>query len=194
MQGRMTVGRYRAIDLTLFAVIEIVFETILVRAGREWFPREGWTVSCAAAVTAAVMIRWGPWCGIHAGIGGIATVMASQGTGRAFAIYGIGNLAALAIWPAARKIGGRRLRESTLCNLLFSASILLSMQGGRILTGMATGMPIEEGILFITGDSISYIFTGAIVWIMGRVDGMLEDQGEYLQRIHEEQKGEGGAA
>ena len=194
MQGRMTVGRYRAVDLSLFAVILIVFETILVRAAIEWFPKEPWTVSAAAAVTAIVMVRWGPWCAIHAVIGGIVTVLVSRGTGQQFLIYGIGNLAALAIWPLERRWGWEKLRSNVLLNFLFSALVLLAMQAGRILGALITGTKAEELLLFITSDAVSYIFTLAIVWIVSRLDGMLEDQEHYLRRINDPKNREGGIA
>ena len=81
MHPHRTVSQYRAIDLSLFAIILIVFETLLVRASTVWFPHEMWTVSLTAAVTGIVMVRWGPWCAIHAVIGGIVTTLVSRGTG-----------------------------------------------------------------------------------------------------------------
>ncbi len=194
MQGRMTIGRYRAVDLSLFAVILIVFETVLVRAANEWFPKEPWTVSVTAAVTAVVMVRWGPWCAIHALIGGIVTVTVSRGTGQQFLIYGLGNLAALAVWPLERKWGWKKLGSNSLLNFLYAALVLLAMQGGRILVALAMGTKPEELLLFITSDSVSYIFTLVIVWIVSRLDGMLEDQEHYLRRINDPKNREGGIA
>ena len=194
MQGRMTVGRYRAVDLSLFAVILIVFEMVLVRAANEWFPKEPWTVSVTAAVTAVVMVRWGPWCALHALIGGIVTVTVSRGTAQQFLIYGLGNLAAMAVWPLERKWGWERLRSNSLLNFLFAALVLLAMQGGRILIALVLGTKPEELLLFITSDSVSYIFTLVIVWIVSRLDGMLEDQEHYLRRINDPKNREGGIA
>lgn len=194
MQGRMTVGRYRAVDLSLFAVILIVFEMVLVRAANEWFPKEPWTVSVTAAVTAVVMVRWGPWCALHALIGGIVTVTVSRGTAQQFLIYGLGNLAAMAVWPLERKWGWEKLRSNSLLNFLFAALVLLAMQGGRILIALVLGTKPEELLLFITSDSVSYIFTLVIVWIVSRLDGMLEDQEHYLRRINDPKNREGGIA
>ena len=186
MQRRMSVNRYRAVDLSLFAIILIVFETILVRAANEWFPREPWTVSVTAAVTAVVMVRWGPWCAIHAVVGGIVTVLVSKGTGQQFLIYGIGNLAALAVWPLERRWGWEKLRRNILVNFLFAFLVLLAMQAGRTLTAFALGALSGDFLIFITSDSVSYIFTLAILWIVSRLDGMLEDQIHYLKRLSQE--------
>ena len=194
MQGHMTVSRYRAVDLSLFAVILIVFETILVRAANEWFPKEPWTVSAVAAVTAVVMVRWGPWCAVHAVIGGIVTVLVSRGTGLQFLVYAAGNLAALAVLAAGKNVGLGETEENSLLNFLFSALVLLAMQTGRMLTALILGTKAEELLLFITSDAVSYIFTLAIVWITSRLDGMLEDQEHYLRRINDPKNREGGIA
>ena len=77
----------------------MVFETVIIRAATGWFPKEAWTVSAVPAITAIVMVRWGPWCGIHAALGGIVTVLALKGNGTQFLIYGIGNLAVLEGMP-----------------------------------------------------------------------------------------------
>ena len=56
------------------------------------------------------------------------------------------------------------------------------------------GTKPEELLLFITSDSVSYIFTLVIVWIVSRLDGMLEDQEHYLRRINDPKNREGGIA
>lgn len=186
MHPHRTVSQYRAIDLSLFAIILIVFETLLVRASTVWFPHEMWTVSLTAAVTGIVMVRWGPWCAIHAVIGGIVTALVSRGTGQQFLIYGIGNLAALAVWPLERRWGWKKLKSQVLINFTFSFLVLLSMQAGRTLVALAMGALKGDFLIFVTTDSISYIFTLTILWIASRLDGMLEDQAHYLDRLSQE--------
>ena len=56
LKGRFSVGQYRAIDLTLFAFMLIIFETIAVSAATRWFPAEPYTVS-DYYVTAFFFIR-----------------------------------------------------------------------------------------------------------------------------------------
>ena len=194
MQTRKSVEQYRTIDLSLFALMLIIFETVLVRAATGWFPAEPWTVSVVPAVTAIVMVRWGPWCGIHAALGGVVTVVAMKGTGIQFLIYGIGNLAALAVLLPERKWGWKRLHDKILLNLLFSILIVLAMQAGRAAAALIAGTPPEELLLFVTTDSVTYIFTVVILWIVSRLDGMLEEQKHYLVRINDPEKSEGGGS
>ena len=192
MQGQMTKARYRAIDLSLFAIILIVFETVIVRAATQWFPKEAWTVSAVAAITAIVMVRWGAWACIHAVIGGIVFVLISRGGLSQYLIYGIGNLACLAVLPLLKKWGWEKLRENVLVNFLYGILMLLSMQIGRGLISLIFGTRPEIALGFITTDVISYIFTLVILWITARLDGMLEDQEHYLKRLNEQREKEGG--
>ena len=188
MQTRRTADQYRAIDLSLFALMLMVFETVIVRAATGWFPAEPWTVSVVPAVTAIVMVRWGPWCAVHAVLGGVVTVLAMKGTGPQFLVYGIGNLAVLAILPLLKKWGWEKLHRNVLLNFLFGILAVLSMQIGRVLAGLAAGMPPAGLPLFVTTDSVTYIFTLVILWIAARLDGILEDQEHYLNRINDPER------
>ena len=194
MQTRRTVEQYRAIDLSLFALILIVFETVLIRAAAGWFPNEPWTVSLTAAVTAVVMVRWGPWAVTHAVLGGIVFCVVNRGQWTQFLIYGLGNTAALAVWPLVRKLGWKKINEDFLLKLLYSILVVLAMQAGRALVAILLGTAPETALGFITTDVATYIFTAVILWIMSRLDGMLEDQRHYLERINDPKNREGGIA
>ncbi len=192
MQSQRSIGQYRGIDLFLFAVLLAVFETVIVKAAVSWFPKEAWMVSAVPAVTAIVMVRWGPWCAIHAALGGVITTLALGGGWQQYLIYGIGNLAALAVLPLERKWGWKKLRESAPINLLFGALTVLAMQLGRALTAMIMSIAPDAAFRMILIDSITYIFSLTIIWIASRPAGLLEDQIHYLKRLsHEETEKEG---
>jgi len=184
LQGHLTVEKYRAIDLSLFAVILMVFESVIVRAATQWFPQEAWTVSAVAAITGIVMVRWGLWAAIHAVLGGIVFVLTSRGAWSQYVIYAVGNLAGLAVYPLLKRWGWEKLHQNVLLCFLYGALVLLSMQVGRGLVSLAFGASPMAALGFITTDVISYIFTIVILWIMSRLDGMLEDQRHYLERIN----------
>ena len=188
MQTRRTLGQYRIIDLSIFAVIMMLTETLIIRAATEWFSAAAWTVSVVPAVTAIVMVRWGPWCALHAVLGGIVTVLVQKGTGTQFLIYGIGNLAALAVWPLLRKWGWESLHGNILRDFLFGILAVLAMHAGRAAAALVTGTPPEALPLYITTDVITYLFTALIIWTASRLDGVLEDQPHYVQRIAAEEK------
>lgn len=192
MEGRKTVRQYRVIDLSLFCLILIFFENLLVKAASTWFPGEPWSVSVTAAVTAIVMIRWGPWAAIHAFLGGAVYALASGGSGQQLAVYALGNLACLAVLPLVRRWGWEKIRENSWANFLYSFLVLLSMQAGRGIIAMLLGSRLLVALGFITTDVISYVFTMMIVWIVSKLDGMLEDQKHYLARVNDPRNQEGG--
>ena len=186
MQGGRTVQQYRAIDLSLFAFILIIFETVIVKAAVSWFPEEAWMVSLAPAITAIVMVRWGPWCAIHAAAGGLVSVLARGGNWQECLIWGVGNLAALAVLPAEKKWGWKKLHDSAPACLLYAFLIAAAMQAGRAAVALILG-ETPAGVWRMTAmDSITYIFTLTIVWIASRLDGILEDQTHYLKRLNHE--------
>ena len=192
MKGRFSVGQYRAIDLSLFAVMLIIFETIAVSAAVRWFPAEPYTVSVTAAITAIVMMRWGAWAAIHAVLGGLVFCRTSGGTLQQYAVYCIGNLLALGALGLKKAYGTEGIRRDVLKTLLFGGVTLVLMQLGRFLVSLVFGAQASQALGFFTTDVISLLFTLVIIWIVRRLDGMLEDQKHYLQRIRKEQE-EGGA-
>ena len=190
MKRQLSFSQYRGIDLTLFAVILCVSEALIVNAARFWFPDQLYTVSAVGAVTAIVLMRWGPWAGIHAVLGGIVYCLVSGGSPRQFVIYGIGNLFSLLSLLPLRLLGGERIRTDGVLSVCFGLFTLLMMQLGRALTALVLGSAFRSCLGFFTTDALSLLFTGLILWIARRLDGIFENQKHYLLRIHkEEEKG-----
>ena len=184
MQERMTADRYRVIDLFLFMCILAVFEFLIAKAAVSWFPDEAWTVTAVCGITAIVMVRWGPWCLIHAALGGVVTAAVSGGNTNQILTYAIGNMAAIAVMPLVRKWGWKRLKSETGPCFLFSALTVLAMQAGRAAVSLILGGKPDGIWLFVTTDALTYVFTILIVWVASRQDGMLEDQKHYLKRLN----------
>ncbi len=189
MQGKGTIGRYRAIDLSLFAVMLAVFETIVVKAGTAWFREEPWMVSVTGVITAIVMMRWGPWAAIHAVLGGLVLCAVSGAGARQplmWAIYGIGNLGGMAGLLLLKKWGGEAIRNNVYRTLLFGAAVLLGMQIGRALLSLILIRDSGALILYFTPEIVTMLFTLVLMWIVRRVDGLFEDQRHYLKRFHQQ--------
>ena len=70
VKKQRTWKQYRAIDLTMFGVILVICEFIIVMAARFWFPGQPYTVSLAGAIASIMYMRWGYWGGIHAALAG----------------------------------------------------------------------------------------------------------------------------
>ena len=191
MRRQLSFSEYRGIDLTLFAVILCIAELLIVTAARFWYADQLYTVSAVAAVVAIVLMRWGPWAGIHAVLGGLVFCFASHGSARQYLIYCAGNLFALFALLPLRLLGGERIRQDSFLSVCFGLVTLLLMQLGRALVALLFGNKLSACLGFFTTDALSLLFTGVILWIARRLDGIFENQKHYLLRVHaaEEEKG-----
>ena len=131
MNRRLSLAQYRGIDLFFFAVMLAISETLVTVAASRWFPDQLYTVSVTAALTAIVMMRWGPWCAIHAVLGGLVFCLASGASARQYFVYCAGNLAGLGSLLLLRAFGGERIRGDVLLSLLMALLTQLLMQLGR---------------------------------------------------------------
>lgn len=192
MKRHLTFEQYRRMDLFFFAVMLCVSEALIVNAALRWFPDQLYSVSVTAALTAIVLVRWGPWAAIHAVLGGLVYCLAGGGSGKQFLIYGAGNLLSLLALALIRLFGGERIRKNALLALFYALCVLLLMQLGRALVALLLGAELKTCLDFFTTDALSGLFTMVIVWIAARLDGMLEDQKTYLLRVNKEREEEKG--
>jgi hypothetical protein len=190
MKRQFSFSQYRGIDLTLFALILCVSEALIAKAARFWFPDQLYTVSVVGALTAIVLMRWGPWAAIHAVLGGAVYCLVSRGSARQLLIYCVGNLFSLLSLLPLRALGGERIRTDGVLSVCFGLFTLLMMQLGRALCALLLGAAVRDCLGFFTTDALSLLFTGLLLWIARRLDGIFENQKHYLLRIHkEEEKG-----
>ncbi len=192
MNRRRSVGQYRAIDLFFFGLMLVLFESLVVRAARFWFPGEPYAVSVVPVITAVVMIRWGWWAALHAALGGLVYCLASGGNGQQMAVYIIGNLAALGAMGMVKSLGTERIAGSNWLTAGFGACVVLLQQAGRALVSLIRGASLTAALGFFTTDVITLLFTLTVLWIVRRLDGIFEDQIHYLARVSAEQERERG--
>ena len=185
MKRQRTWKQYRTIDLTIFALMLVVFEFIIVMAASFWFPGQPFTVSLVAAITTIVYMRWGFWGAIHACLGGAVFCFLSGASAQHYLIYIAGNLFSLISVFVLKKAGTETIRTSTM-GMLYPIFVLLLMQTGRAAVALFTGAEPASVVGFFTTDSLSMLFTFVIIWIARRLDGVCEDQIHYPLRIHSE--------
>ena len=192
MKRQFSFQQYRAIDLAMFAALLCITETMIVKAATWWFPDQLYTVSVVGAVTASVLMRWGPWAAIHAVLGGAVFCLASRGSAKQLLIYCAGNLFSLVMLLPLKYLGGERIRLDPVLSVLFGVCTLLLMQFGRALVAFALGTEFQTCLGFFTTDALSLLFTGLILWVARRLDGIFENQRHYLLRIHNTEEEKGG--
>ena len=192
MNRQISFQQYRRIDLILFAVILWITETLIVTAATHWFADQLYTVSVVGALTAIMLMRWGPYAAIHAVLGGLVFSLLSHGSAKQILIYCVGNLFSLAALLPLRRLGKEHVRSDSFLSVGFGLLTLLLMQLGRALMALLTGTTFLTCLGFFTTDALSLLFTAVIVWIARRLDGVFEDQKHYLLRIHKQEEDKGG--
>lgn len=187
MKRGITFQQYRGMDVFFFTALLCLCESLIALASTRWFPGEPYTLSLTSAVTAIVMVRWGAFAVIPAVAGALVFCLASGAAPAQYLIYMVGNLAAMALLPLVRgKWNWRRLHDNVLLAMVYGALVTLLMQAGRFLMALVLGNPPAICAGFITTDVLSVLFAVLLVWISRRLDGILEDQKDYLKRIQEE--------
>ena len=192
MDRHITFEQYRSIDLTILALVLGFCQYLTHMASTMWFPEQLYVVSPVAAMTALVMMRWNGWAAIHAGLGGVIFAVLAGGDAKQILIYGLGNLLGLGAMVMFKILGKERIRKDALMAIVFAVLTQVLMQLGRAAVALVFGYPADALLGFITTDILSGLFTLVIVWIIRRIEGLFEDQKNYLLRIQREQKVERG--
>ena len=189
MRKQSSFRSYQAVDLFLWAVILAVFELLVFTAGTRWFPGQPYIVSLTPVITAIVLVRWGAWAALHAVLGGLVLCFASHADPTRFAVYCIGNSFALLVLPFLRRWRKEEgLWRDSMKVLTFGLCVLLLTQAGRALVSLVLGAELSLVPGFFTTEVITDLFTLVVLWIVRRLDGVLEDQRHYLLRLREEEK------
>lgn len=180
--------QYRAIDLCIWVIILLIFESVTAMAASRWFPGELYTLSQTTAVLCIVMMRWDGYAVFHAAAGGIAFCLASGGKPEQFAVYCVGNCFALAALALFRAVGKEKVRGRVHLTVLFTAAVFCGVQLGRWLVSLIFGAPFDSLVMFFATDSLTLLYSVVVVLVARRVDGLYEDQKSYLIRTESERK------
>ncbi|MBR2281814.1 MAG: hypothetical protein IJ863_04235 [Spirochaetales bacterium] len=187
MERRLNFGQYRAMDLTIFAVLLIVFESLASRAAIH-FSSQPYFISVVPAIVCIVFMRWGMFGCIHAALGGLVYCISTRGGAVHFLIYMVGNLLSAMAVPYLRRIGPAKVRGSVALSLVMAVLVSFLMQIGRGIVAAIVGHIQPRMVFsFVLTDVISGLFAVVIVLIVRRLDGVFEDQRSYLRRINEEE-------
>lgn len=192
MNKQISFQQYRAIDLSIMAIVLIVTQLLTLAAASLWFPDQLYIVSPVAAVVTLVLMRWGVWAAIHAVLGGIVLTVASGGNWTHVVIYCVGNLFSMATLALLKLLGKEKIRQSAFLSLMTTLTAQLLMLLGRAAVAAVLGHSWVECLGFITTDILSVLFTLVVIWVARKADGLFEDQKHYLLRVERERQNERG--
>lgn len=187
---RVTVEQYRSVDLMMWVVMTIVFESITTIATIKWFYLQPVALSITLALTCAVMMRWNGYAAIIAAVGGFVVCVFSGANIEQYVIYCIGNIFALVALILMKYLGKERIQNSFLIKMLFATVAYVGMALGRWGISLLFDSDFTALTVYVTTDIMSLLFAVVVLHILGKCDGMIEDQRAYLQRVWEENEEE----
>lgn len=188
---QLTYGKYRSIDLAIYAGLLCVCEMLCVFAVMKWVKYQLFTVSVTGAVVAIVAMRWNYFSIIHALLGGLAYVLAVAIAGgkvlaSQYAIYIIGNAFAVFAVLAFKVVPKQKIKESWLLTALFGLVVYALMQFGKTVVSLLFGGGLQTFRLFFFDDIVSLLFTVVILLIVRNLEGTFVDQKQYLLELDKE--------
>lgn len=192
MNRQISLAQYRSIDLTILGVLMAIVQVLIGFAASVWFRDQLYVASPVGIIVALVMMRWGPWAGIHAILGGLVHVWISDGSVHHILIYCVGNSFSLLTLILVKLLGKDKIRANVVYTLLYALCVQLLMLLGRAAMAAILGYEAAACLMLITTDALSILFTLCGVWVVRRIDGLFEDQIHYLLRIQSEQSAKGG--
>ena len=194
-------ARYRATDLLIFAAILVAFGLISFFAFTRWFASDISTFffSVGIPVSLLVMVRWG-WYGMfYAVADGLLyctlSVLSSGGDYssmvlRCYLTYAAGGAFVGLAYLMVRFMGYRRITSAWYFTLLYMLCGWVAVLVGRVLVSLCFGENFLAALLGFMGPSelLSLAMGAVILLIMRRLDGMMENQRDYLIRLDKERR------
>ena len=183
--------QYRAMDIFLLTAIGCLCEALIVFASTVWFPDQLYSLSVIAAVSGIVMIRWGIFAAVPAAAMGLLhCALLGAGTQQTL-IYTLGGCLCLVLVPAIGKVSWQTISESGANCVFYGMVCALLVQLGRAAAALLCGYPFSAAVLYFTTDVLSVLFAMVVIWIVRHLDGILEDQKHYLDRVSREKESGG---
>lgn len=185
----LTFKKYRAIDLTIFSVLSVVLEALIVLASNEWFPGVIYTLSLSVTVTSIVMVRWGLWAAIPALLSGVTVVGVYYLGGVAVGldtvlIYLVGNLFMLFGYGFIRLVGRARIEDKKgFTSYLYVLIVYLLLLIGKTVVAVCMGKGFMIIANFNFAECTSLIIALLAVFVAKRQEGLFVDQKTYLLEL-----------
>ena len=189
----ISLRQYRLTDLFLFALILIVFD-LLAHFAPIMFPGGAlYTFSLTIPMTLLVMMRWG-WPAVFFAVGDgiLQSALNNTYVWQSYVCYAIGNAFIMLLLLAFKFWDKRKIAKK------WQFSVLFVVSGWVIMCFAVTAMQAICGTPFVsalalnfglgTNGALSLAVAIVVILIMRRLDGMFEDQKQYLKRLDDERK------
>lgn len=189
----ISVKQYRVTDLVIFAVILIIFDLLAHYAAMLFAGEVVYSFCLTVPITLLIMMRWG-WYSVFFAVGDalVLTVINNPSVWQSYLCYGVGNASLMLLLVAVKLAGKKRIASAWYFTSLFV------LCGWVVQNLTITIMNAVCGYSFVSclGSNFGFGITGALSLAMGlvitlvlrKLDGMYEDQLEYLKRLKGERE------
>ena len=184
----ITFKTYRSIDLSILAVLMIVFEVISINA-LAYFDQIFYFTSFYIIAYVA-MVRWDKFSFVIPIVHGITYCLACNGNINSLIVYVVGNLFIMInlLWF----IKGKKIIKNTYALICFIFTGFLAVVLGRSIVSMCFDLGnisfLDVFVGYIQSNTLSILLSIIILIIAKKQNGVLEDQKEYLLKLQEEKK------
>lgn len=193
-------GRYRATDLLLFAIILTAFSLISFFAFNEWFAADSsrYIFSISIPIALLAMVRWnwyGMFYAVYDGLLFCILLLATDRFGEApvlqsFLVYGIGNAFVGLAYLMVHFMGYKRIAAKWYFTVLYMLCGWAAVLVGKVIVSICFGAGVGSAFLGFLGarDLLSLAMGIVILLVMRKLDGMFENQRDYLIRLDKERR------
>ena len=189
----ISIKQYRTTDLVIFAVILIIFDLLAHYASILFSGEIIYSFCLTVPITLVVMIRWG-WFSVFFAIGDalLLTVIHNPSMWQSYLCYGVGNASLMLLLLAVKFIGKKRIASTWYFTLLFvvCAWVLqnLTITVMNAICGYSFVLCLAANFGFGLTGVLSLAMGVVISLVLRKLDGMYEDQIEYLKRLKGERE------
>ncbi|MGN0807208.1 MAG: hypothetical protein ACI4MN_02005 [Candidatus Coproplasma sp.] len=195
---QISLKQYRLTDLFLFLVILAISELIGYFAAGMWPDEAYYTVSFSIPIVLLVMMRWGWPSVLYALFSGLVVCLINIGkvNGHQWACYLIGNAFIALMLIPRYLLGSKKISSKWWATALFFIGGWLCVYLGKSVVwsiGYAispvAGYTAASGfVIYAATDLLSLVMGTVLMLVMRKLDGMTEDQTEFLKRLDTERK------
>lgn len=191
--GVVSYNQYKLVDVFLFMVIMAALEAVNVFALKQWFPKMLFSISLMFTVSLIVLVRWNWLAAIFPVVHGIlysAFLSVFQPIGyQTYIIYAVGNSFLLLSWFIFKFIPKEKLFSKWYLTIIYPlvAYVLVIFGRSAVAACFGNDFVLTLGDNVMT-ESLNIVFALMAMFILRRLDGMLEDQKSYLKRVARERE------
>lgn len=189
----ISVQQYKATDLFIFAVIVIIFDLLVHYTPMLFTGEIVFSFCLTVPITLLVMMRWG-WCSVFFAVGDalFLTVVNNPSVWQSYLCYGVGNASLMLLLIVVKLAGKKRIASKWYFTTLFvlcgwvvqnlTITVINAICGFSFVPCLASNFGFGITGLLSLGMGL------VITLVLRKLDGMYEDQIEFLKRLKGERE------